>query len=73
MDYDSWLQSFPGGPLADPPLTPDEEAQEDFHALPPRLRAKARRMQKRSTCRRIRNREWARRQKREDRNAQVIF
>lgn len=55
----------------------DEEAREmaaeDFHRMGPRARAKARRMAKRSTDRRRKNKEWARRQRREDVNAQVIF
>lgn len=50
-----------------------EQAAEEFHSMPPRAQFKARRMAKRSTTRRQANREWARRQRREDVNAQVIY
>ncbi len=59
-----------------PDPTPEEAhemAAEDFRRLPPRARAKARRMAKRSTGRRMENPEWYARQRREDVNAQVIF
>jgi hypothetical protein len=72
-DYDFWLLQGPGGPYDEPEPDPHEQASEEFHELPPRLRFKVRRMAKRSTARRRQNRAWARRQRREDINAQVIY
>lgn len=47
--------------------------QDEFHALAPRARARARRLAKGSTERRRRNAEWRRRQRREDINSQAIY
>lgn len=72
--YDFWLQQGPGGPdEEEPEPTPTEQAQAAFYALPIEQRARARRLAKRSTDRRQANREWRRRQRREDINGQVIF
>ena len=75
--YDSWtMPDDDRSSLCDPYIlsgpTP-AQMQEEFHALPPRLRFKARRMAKRSTQRRKNNTQWYRRQRREDHNGQVSF
>ncbi len=74
-DYDYWLLQGPGGPYDDGDGLGDEadRASAHFHAMPPRARWKARRGQKRSTIRRLHNRDWRRRQRREDQNAQAVF
>lgn len=73
--YDFWLQSYPGGPYSQEPGPSRYDLTQDaFNDLEdPRARAKVRRMAKGSIRRRQANAAWRRRQRREDRNAQVLF
>lgn len=74
MNYDSWLDSLPGGPNdPEPEPTEWERDQMAFHALSGRTKFRLRRLAKRSTQRRKQNSKWRRRQRREDINAQILY
>lgn len=74
MIYDLWILQGPGGPYDDGmPPTEYERAAEAFAAMPPRTRARERRLNKRSTRRRLHNPAWRARQRREDINAQAVY
>jgi hypothetical protein len=72
--YDLWLLQGPGGPYDEgEPPSEFERAAQEFQGLPPRLRARVRRLGKRKYQRKRKNRDWRRRQLREDINGQAIY
>lgn len=81
IDYDFYLVSSPGGPEYRDLFGQSEDEQDylieeirrAFRRLSPREVALRRRAGKKSIRRRLNNVEWYIRQRRLDRNAQVIF